>query len=590
MFIQNYKKLIPKFLESGNLRQGLVGYWDFFGGLQDKSGHNNNGSLAEKARISGDRIGPVLNLDKANGHASIPESSDFDAAALTISLWDYNLNIASSGEYTLVDKTTDSNSTSSWNVEYKYQKLYFTVYAGSTYYYIITNQFSGVPGWHHTVCTYGGQNQEIYRDGVLVVSDTYSGDVNTSSRPILLGAWYNSNYGSYDSHFPGRITKVRIYNRKLSLAEIQQLYHLGAIRFTKVPCLPTTIFLDGKAIVKNKATDNLDGRLGVNTAISNLDGKADLVGVAINSLDSHARIKDSTSSILDGKNKVILHTTNSLDGKTDVKNTTTLLLDGKAEVVYSAVNLLDGKVHPVIECTHVFDAQLALTDRIGDVNASAPLIDTVFYIGGQVISGLPVVDSNIDGVFRYARLVPGLWPCGLQARVGGRLGDSIPSLAFSGKGVNPWVGTISGWLEPFAGIFRIGSSVKSKIDLYGCNIYADSENVSSVFGNIPGVISLSLAESEWVASVLGSIANPTGILFGVSGNIGSVHGRIPYILQVIEAAPGMVVDIVGMASALGAKIMASPSGDTILIADIPGIKWHSSIEEGVTCLILKYVR
>ena len=70
--------------------------------------------------------------------------------------------------------------------------------------------------WAHLAATYDGATVRLYVNGVQVASRAKTGTIATSTNPLQIGG--DSIYGQY---FAGRIDEVRIYNRALSVAEIQ---------------------------------------------------------------------------------------------------------------------------------------------------------------------------------------------------------------------------------------------------------------------------------------------------------------------------------------------------------------------------------
>src|SRR5438046_5942311 len=70
--------------------------------------------------------------------------------------------------------------------------------------------------WAHLAATYDGATMGLYVNGVQVTSRAQTGAIATSTNPLQIGG--DSIYGQY---FAGRIDEVRIYNRALSAAEIQ---------------------------------------------------------------------------------------------------------------------------------------------------------------------------------------------------------------------------------------------------------------------------------------------------------------------------------------------------------------------------------
>jgi chitodextrinase len=76
--------------------------------------------------------------------------------------------------------------------------------------------------WAHLAATYDGATMRLYVNGVQVSSRAQTGAIATSTNPLQIGG--DSIYGQY---FAGRIDEVRIYNRALSAAEIQNDINTG---------------------------------------------------------------------------------------------------------------------------------------------------------------------------------------------------------------------------------------------------------------------------------------------------------------------------------------------------------------------------
>ncbi|MFH1657472.1 MAG: LamG-like jellyroll fold domain-containing protein [bacterium] len=78
--------------------------------------------------------------------------------------------------------------------------------------------------WTHVVGTYDGTNMKVYTNGDLRKTCGYTQIPYTSTDPVTIG------YAGFHTFFSGLIDEVRIYNRALSSAEIQQLYVEGAAK------------------------------------------------------------------------------------------------------------------------------------------------------------------------------------------------------------------------------------------------------------------------------------------------------------------------------------------------------------------------
>jgi hypothetical protein len=69
--------------------------------------------------------------------------------------------------------------------------------------------------WHHLAATYDGYYMSIYIDGVLAGTQAFAGSITVNSNPLALGG--HTGYGEY---FTGKLDEVRVWNRALSVCEI----------------------------------------------------------------------------------------------------------------------------------------------------------------------------------------------------------------------------------------------------------------------------------------------------------------------------------------------------------------------------------
>ncbi|MEM0360148.1 MAG: DUF2341 domain-containing protein [Candidatus Diapherotrites archaeon] len=90
---------------------------------------------------------------------------------------------------------------------------------------ILTSQSTlSTNAWQHIVATYDGSTKKLYINGVLDSNTvSVSGSVGQNSRKFSIGA---SDTGTaWANYFNGFIDEVRVYNRALSIEEVQQLYN-----------------------------------------------------------------------------------------------------------------------------------------------------------------------------------------------------------------------------------------------------------------------------------------------------------------------------------------------------------------------------
>ncbi len=70
--------------------------------------------------------------------------------------------------------------------------------------------------WTHLAATYDGTTLRLYVNGAQVAQLAVAGSIPTSNSPLRIGG--NAIWGEW---FNGLIDEVRVYNRALSAAEIQ---------------------------------------------------------------------------------------------------------------------------------------------------------------------------------------------------------------------------------------------------------------------------------------------------------------------------------------------------------------------------------
>lgn len=73
--------------------------------------------------------------------------------------------------------------------------------------------------WQHVAATYDGSNMTIYKDGIAVISSSFSGTIGNSVNNLIIGDWATLTWGT--RNFPGKIDEVKIWNVAKSQNEIQ---------------------------------------------------------------------------------------------------------------------------------------------------------------------------------------------------------------------------------------------------------------------------------------------------------------------------------------------------------------------------------
>lgn len=182
--------------------------------LGDTSGNGNTGTITGATWSETGKYGNALSFNGTSNIVTINDSASLDlTTGMTIEAW--VKPSALSGWRSVVMKEKTGN-------------LVYGVYANTD-----TNKPSGeiyitgnkdvrasaalsTTSWKHIAVTYDATTLKLYIDGAQVGSTNVTASIATSNNPLRIGG--NTIWGEY---FKGLIDEVRIYNRALSISEIQ---------------------------------------------------------------------------------------------------------------------------------------------------------------------------------------------------------------------------------------------------------------------------------------------------------------------------------------------------------------------------------
>lgn len=202
---------------------GLIGYWSFTGNANDASGNNINGTV----------IGAVLTTDRFNNN----NAYTFDGVNDYIDLGNSSLiNSTINGSFSVsiwfqTNGTTEQRLFAKRNVGYQGfeiskfgDEIGIFIGDGSKYHWGPIESFNQNV-WNHYVCIIDKSQKKIfsYLNGILAENVMDISDING-----IISNNETANIGinvQLKGAFFGKIDDIRIYNRILTNAEIQQLYH-----------------------------------------------------------------------------------------------------------------------------------------------------------------------------------------------------------------------------------------------------------------------------------------------------------------------------------------------------------------------------
>lgn len=221
---------------------GLVAWYPFNGNTNDTSGNNLNGNVIgatlttdrnNNANTSYDFDYANASFGKQNDEITIPYSSLMNVSNITISLWLYPRSYYWSGNAqdptsTIINRFQKGGSTpngQTWGIIFNQTSVtgFIVGSNGTGGESTVTNTPLALNQWHHITMTYDGSQIKLFLNGVLTSTQNYTGAMNISGNSAISIGESNQANG-YWYHTDGKIDNVGIWNRALTISEIQQLY------------------------------------------------------------------------------------------------------------------------------------------------------------------------------------------------------------------------------------------------------------------------------------------------------------------------------------------------------------------------------
>jgi hypothetical protein len=211
---------------------GLVGYWPFNGNAKDESGNGNDGIVRGivGARDRWAAVNSALSFDSTNSAVTIPPSITFNSLeSFSIIVW---LNLASTSESPVLEWNTNSQEqTHVWVNTTRFGwlgpgiSIYDTAGARRCIVSAAPNFISSK--WYCLAVTYDRATGtvSVYTNGNINVQQSVEKVKPAMTGNLCIG--YRPTGTIYPAVFNGLLDDIRIYNRALSVPEIQSLYHEG---------------------------------------------------------------------------------------------------------------------------------------------------------------------------------------------------------------------------------------------------------------------------------------------------------------------------------------------------------------------------
>jgi hypothetical protein len=229
---------------------GLIAFWPLDGNVNDASG-NGNSSTPFGVSYGLDRFGLPSKCCVFNGSGFITAEGvvnlPLGASSRTMSFWmksqsslpPLNRDIFGWGDY----------STS--------KRFAFATYDGSNYFVgqwddIFGSQFIHDGNWHHIVVTYNGSTVLMYVDSQL--NAVAQKNLNTQNATCVFGRSCPLTHPN-PTYFEGMLDEVAIWNRALSIQEIQSLY-FGCDVYASISFESSPTVCSGQPVVMIAPTGN----------------------------------------------------------------------------------------------------------------------------------------------------------------------------------------------------------------------------------------------------------------------------------------------------------------------------------------------
>ncbi|MEK7165744.1 MAG: LamG domain-containing protein, partial [Patescibacteria group bacterium] len=224
-------------IASADIVTGLKAHYKFDEGsgtiANDSSGTNNNGTISGGAVFGAGKIGQMINFDGVNDYVNVANNTTLNPTGdMTISAWvRFDQLGAEVGRYQkIIYKGHNVTPWESYELMMDENNQIIFTRAGGASSYAGAGYTGAVSkgAWYHIVGVSSGASMKIYVNGVDSTGWSYnnvSGSfLQSSNMDLRIG---NSPWNS--EYLKGAADDVRIYNRALTAAEVNELYNYTGV-------------------------------------------------------------------------------------------------------------------------------------------------------------------------------------------------------------------------------------------------------------------------------------------------------------------------------------------------------------------------
>jgi hypothetical protein len=202
---------------------GLISWWPGDGTASDIQ-NGNNATLQSGATYAAGLVGQAFSFNGSGHYVQVPDAASLEFSTnspITICLWAYRTN--NNSIMHLVGKRSGCAAGPSINYQMALDNSagYGLLFGGANISQVNTHVDLPLNAWWHLAGTFDGTTFRFYTNGVLAASAAgVLGPAN--SAPLRIGASGDC------ASFAGQLDEVQLYNRALSLPEIQAIYAAGS--------------------------------------------------------------------------------------------------------------------------------------------------------------------------------------------------------------------------------------------------------------------------------------------------------------------------------------------------------------------------
>ncbi|MGG7034411.1 MAG: LamG-like jellyroll fold domain-containing protein [Flavobacterium sp.] len=211
---------------------GLAGWWSFNNNANDASLNANNGTVTG-ATLVADRFGnpnSAYSFNGVNQWIEIANSNSLNPTSqLSISVWVEST--AQMGNAGIVGKWNNfggniGNGREQYTITTGNTGVGFYIQTNSSVLAQETNSLYNNGSWHNYIGVWDGSTMKLFRDGVLVSTVAQTGSISSLVQGLEIGRYAGGQgTGVNNNYFKGKIDDIGIWNRALTVDEINNLYN-----------------------------------------------------------------------------------------------------------------------------------------------------------------------------------------------------------------------------------------------------------------------------------------------------------------------------------------------------------------------------